>query len=234
MAAMFYADVLGWTIQRTDDEFGGYVIAEMRGAAAAGTGPLRSDGAPPAWTLYFATVDADATADAAVELGGTVVLPPGDVGPLGRRSWPIRPARPLACGRRACTSGRDRERSGRADLGPALHRRRRIFYSALFGYRMDKLAMAGPDYSTFTLPGEDAPLPGIGAMMGVGGRPSHWIVYFAVPDASAAATAAERAGGAVFVGAFDTPFGRMANVMDPTGAVFWVVEPNGEALDRSG
>ncbi len=48
VAGMFYADVLGWTIQRTDPEFGGYVIAEMRGAAAAGIGPLRSADAPAA------------------------------------------------------------------------------------------------------------------------------------------------------------------------------------------
>ena len=40
------------------------------------------------------------------------------------------------------------------------------FYRALFGYRLDPVEMAGPDYGTFALPGEQAPLGGMGPMMG--------------------------------------------------------------------
>jgi predicted enzyme related to lactoylglutathione lyase len=83
--------------------------------------------------------------------------------------------------------------------------------------------MAGPDYAMFSLPGQEAPLGGMGGMMGaVEGVPSHWLAYFAVSDTDAALAAAESAGGRVVVPAFDTQFGRMGGVMDPDGAVFWV------------
>lgn len=60
-AKTFYADVLGWTYEDTEAEYGGYVIAQARGAAAAGIGP-QQPGAPAAWTLYLASDDVDATA----------------------------------------------------------------------------------------------------------------------------------------------------------------------------
>ncbi|MDP9433395.1 MAG: hypothetical protein M3P91_12000 [Actinomycetota bacterium] len=84
------------------------------------------------------------------------------------------------------------------------------------------------------MPGEKAPLGGIGGMMGLGGRPSSWLVYFAVADVAAAVAAAERAGGAVIMREIDTPFGPMAGLMDPAGAVFWVVRTRGNDPDRSG
>jgi predicted enzyme related to lactoylglutathione lyase len=85
--------------------------------------------------------------------------------------------------------------------------------------------MAGPDYGTFALPGSDAPLGGMGGMMGgPEGVPSHWLAYFAVADADEAVRAAESAGGRVVVPPFDTEFGRMGGLVDPDGAVFWVAQ----------
>jgi uncharacterized protein len=82
-AKAFYSDVLGWSFTDPDAEYGGYSIAVTRDAAAAGIGP-QQPGAPMAWTLYFASDDADETAAAVGEQGGTVLLAPGDVGELGR------------------------------------------------------------------------------------------------------------------------------------------------------
>ena len=62
-ATAFYAAVLGWDFADTDDLYGGYVIATARGAATAGIGPQHGD-TPSAWTLYFATDDAEAVAAA--------------------------------------------------------------------------------------------------------------------------------------------------------------------------
>ena len=56
------------------------------------------------------------------------------------------------------------------------------------------------------------------------GRSSHWLVSFATPDADAAAAAAQGAGGAVTTAPFDTPFGRVAGLTDPSGAAFRVVQ----------
>ena len=55
------------------------------------------------------------------------------------------------------------------------------------------------------------------------GTPPFWEVYFGVPDTDAALAAAERLGGSVLEPAEDTPYGRMAKVADPTGAVFKIV-----------
>ena len=104
-AQAFYAAVLGWSFTDTADEYGGYVIGQVDGAAAAGIGPTPQQGVPSAWTLYLASDDVDGTAKQITDAGGTMLLPPGDVGPLGRLAWP--PTRPAPCsgsGRPAGTS----------------------------------------------------------------------------------------------------------------------------------
>jgi predicted enzyme related to lactoylglutathione lyase len=77
----------------------------------------------------------------------------------------------------------------------------------------------------FALPGEEAPLGGMGGMFGADDAPPHWLVYFAVPDAGAAVAAAEQHGGRVLVRDRSTPYGVMAGLTDPAGAMFWVVQP---------
>jgi len=53
------------------------------------------------------------------------------------------------------------------------------------------------------------------------GIPPHWTTYVSVDDADATAGAAQAAGGQVLAPAFDVmEFGRMAMLMDPTGAAF--------------
>ena len=59
--------------------------------------------------------------------------------------------------------------------------------------------------------------------------PAHWVVYFSVAETDAAVTAAEAGGGTVIAPAFDTPYGRMAGITDPAGAMFWVVQDTGQA-----
>ena len=54
------------------------------------------------------------------------------------------------------------------------------------------------------------------------------------PDAAAAA--AGGSGGAVTVPPFDSPFGRMAGLVDPDGAPFWVMQtdPSQPGPERTG
>ncbi len=66
-AQSFYSGVLGWSFGEADPAFGGYVIAEVKGAAAAGIGPLQMEGQPSSWTLYFASDDAEKTQEAVRE-----------------------------------------------------------------------------------------------------------------------------------------------------------------------
>jgi uncharacterized protein len=85
-AAGFYGELLGWDVpeQPNSAEMGGYRRALKKGKDVAGMMPLMQEGQPPAWNTYVAVEDADATAKAIAEAGGTVVAEPMDVMDLGR------------------------------------------------------------------------------------------------------------------------------------------------------
>jgi predicted enzyme related to lactoylglutathione lyase len=239
-ARAFYGAVLGWSFAETGDEYGGYVISQVDGAAAAGIGP-QQPGAPAAWTLYFASDDADATASRTAELGGTVLLPPGDVGPLGRMFVGTDPSgAPFGVWQAGEHIGAGIANEPGAmtweDLRTTDPEAARAFFGELFGFRFEEVPEAGDgaDYRIMFRPGEDAPLGGVGGMLGAPGPP-HWLVYFGVADTPAAAAAAERTGGTVVVPPFATPFGRQAVLADPGGATFSVIETDGSNQpDRSG
>jgi predicted enzyme related to lactoylglutathione lyase len=102
------------------------------------------------------------------------------------------------------------------------------FYGSLFGWSFDD--QPSPDgnvYSMATLNGETvaaiAPMPP-GAPEGM---PPMWNTYIAVDDVDAAVGKVESAGGQVLLPAFDIgDAGRMAFVMDPTGAVAGLWQAN--------
>lgn len=58
--------------------------------------------------------------------------------------------------------------------------------------------------------------------------PSGWTPYFAVDDADATVARAGELGGSVVAPAMDTPYGRMAVLVDPQGAAFAVIRLNPE------
>jgi uncharacterized protein len=231
-ARAFYAAVVGWEFQDTDDEYGGYTIAAVGDAAAAGVGPVQP-GAPTGWTMYIASDDADKTAGTVAENGGTVIVPPGDVGPLGRMFIATDPTGAAFGVWQAGThigAGIASEPGGMTweDLRTSDPDTARAFYEAVFGYVYQAVDGAPEDYTTFHVPGDEAPLGGMGGMFGAEGATPHWLVYFAVADADAAVAAAERGGGTVVAPVFETPFGRMAGITDPAGATFWVAQNTGQ------
>jgi predicted enzyme related to lactoylglutathione lyase len=100
----------------------------------------------------------------------------------------------------------------------------RTFYTEVFGYHYQAMPGAPGDYLTFHL--SEAPLGGMGGMMDPSDvSPSHWVAYFSVADTDAAVAAAVGGGGALQGTPMDTPFGRMAFLTDPDGAVFALAGP---------
>jgi predicted enzyme related to lactoylglutathione lyase len=102
------------------------------------------------------------------------------------------------------------------------------FYADVFGFTYAPLgpeAGEGPaDYETFSV--GDRPAGGIGGMMGApSGTPSHWLPYFMVADADAAAEAVGDGGGTVLMAPETTPFGRIGVMTDPFGGVFGLHSP---------
>lgn len=236
----FYAAVLGWTFGAdAHGEYAGYSVALVDGRPAAGLVPTPQPGLPSAWTLYLACEDVDRTARAVTDAGGTMLLPPGDLGPLGRLFVAADPTgavfggwqagEHIGVGVHSAPGALTWEDLRTGDPAAAT-----AFYRTVFGYDLVELEMAGPDYRTFHRPGDPAPLGGMGPMFGApDGTPPHWLVYFGVADTDAALARAVAAGGTQPMPAHDSPFGRMGSVMDPFGAVFTLVQTDGStAPDR--
>jgi len=225
-ALRFYTAVLGWSFVDTGPELGNYQIAQVRGHAAAGIGPLMQEGQPSAWTIYLASDDADATAKAIAEHGGRVLVEPMEIPGTGRMVIAVDPTG-AAFGVWQATemigAGVYNEPGSLvwedARLpDPAAAKR---FYADVFGYTYRAVEGAPADYETFGTGGD--PFGGMGGLMGgPEGTPGHWVAYFSVSDVDAAVTAAESAGGSIAMAPVDTPFGRMAAIADPFGATFSV------------
>jgi uncharacterized protein len=106
------------------------------------------------------------------------------------------------------------------------------FYTSLFGWGVNDTPMGpGEFYTTFRLEGRDA-----GAAYTLRpdqrsqGIPPHWMIYIAVASADEAARRAAELGGKVVMQPFDVlDLGRMAVILDPTGAAFcaWQAKTHG-------
>lgn len=231
-ARAFYGALFGWDYHVTGAEYGGYAMAQLAGRAAAGIGQLPPNAPyPSTWTVYFNVESADATASAVKQAGGTIMMPPMDVGDQGRMAIAIDPTG-AAFG---LWQPRAHQGAGVKDQHGAMgwqecHTRdgakARDFYARVFGFQPSKIE--GMDYWTLDRGGQ----PHGGVMLDKdlpASVPPHWLVYFDVDDTDKAVATATARGGKVVQPAFDTPHGRMAILSDPFGAVFAVIHPPAHA-----
>jgi hypothetical protein len=95
----------------------------------------------------------------------------------------------------------------------------RAFYEAFLGAGAQPFE--GGDTPTLVLAKDGRNLGGIArAPAEAPGTPSYWLTTFEVADLDVATEACTAGGGKVVRPPYDTPFGRMAVVADPFGAVF--------------
>ncbi|WP_407554329.1 VOC family protein [Streptomyces sp. Pv4-95] len=224
-AKVYYREVFGWRVE-TDPrpEAGGYTMLSLAGAPVAALTPLYAPGRPTAWTVSFATRDADASAAAVTEAGGTLLNEPMDVLDLGRFAVLADPsgavfslwqARSFAGAAVFGVPGS----LGWVELATPDPEGARVFYPRVFGWTVN----AGDTYTQWGLEGAD-----FGGMSPLderypSGTPAHWLPYFAVADVDATAARATEAGGAPVVPPMDVPGGpRVAMIRDPQGGVFGI------------
>ena len=223
-ATEFYARLLGWEFEGGGPEYGGYLNAMRNGRNAAGLGPLMNEGDSPSWTTYFATDDSPATVTRIREAGGTVVVEPMEVGPMGTMTIAVDPqGNPFGLWQSGeHTGSRIYNEPGALVWNEAAvedPEAARQFYSAVFGYEWQ--AVDGVEgYSTFATGGD--PLGGLGGVQP--GLPKGWATCFAVGSTDEAVAAVQSAGGKVLLPAQDTEYGRFAVVEDPWGAAFSVMQ----------
>ena len=229
-ARTFYSQLFGWEAGEPSEEFGGYFMFSKDDVPVAGGMPTMPDAAmPDVWSIYLVTDDARKTVEAVKANGGQVIADAMDVQDLG-------------------TMAVVTDSSGAA-IGmwqPGLHKgfgilgqpgapswwelltrdyeRAVAFYQTVFGWNTRPHEDSSDFRYTMAVDGEQ-PLAGIMDASGFlpEGVPNHWSVYFGVDDTDAALAKATALGGSVVRPAEDTPYGRMATLVDPTGAQFKIV-----------
>jgi predicted enzyme related to lactoylglutathione lyase len=233
-ATRFYRELFGWTARvAPQPEAGGYTMFHKDGKVVAGAGPVPEPDRLPGWSTYVATDDADAVAARVEAAGGTVLVTPFDVMDQGRMGvFTDTAGATFSVWQPMAMTGAELFNAPGALCWNELTTREpdgaTAFYRAVFGWTPEDQPMGDVPYTVFNLDGR----PVAGMMPMTGGAwpadlPAHWMVYFAVEDADAAAGRAAALGGTVSVPPTDLPQGRFAVLNDPQGAVFSVIAMNG-------
>jgi len=236
-AKAFYTALFGWTYETGDQEkYGGYITASKNGKMVAGIMEKQADmGAmPDLWSTYLRTDDIAATTEAAAANGGQVLLAPMEVPEQGSMAM-YADASGAAIG--AWQFGEMTGFELAAEAGaPAWHELLAkdyeaavTFYQRVFGWETSVMSDT-PEFRYITLGAGDQSKAGIMDASGFLPEqvPSMWSVYFAVEDTDASVEKATALGATVTQPAEDTPFGRLATLADPTGAVFRVIQELGQ------
>ncbi|WP_406197631.1 VOC family protein [Kitasatospora sp. NBC_01560] len=231
-AAAFYGAVFGWTFQALGPEAGGYGFLQADGRTVAAVGALTEEGAQSAWTTYFRTPDAEATARAVRAAGGEVRVEPFDVMQAGRMAQLTDPqgAR-FAVWQSGTTIGLDAVSTDNALVWAELHTPDQeagaAFYATVFGWRSEKFPAPGMSYLVLSPADGDQQATSFGGIAPVmaEAEPPSWTPYFATGVVDELVGRAERAGGKVLMGAEDVQnVGRIAWLADPFGAPFALIK----------
>lgn len=215
----FYGAVLGWEFEDKGEDYGHYTMASRNTHDAAALMGQQSPDQPIAWTMYFATDDAKATAKAIGDNGGKVIMGPMTVEGLG--SFLVA-ADPQGATFGAWEAG--------DYIGASLHnepgglvweqlqvpdaKAAQAFYGALFPTL--EFSGEGGDLM-FRRPGEDE---SIGGMSSDAEGSPQWLCYFAVDDAAKAEAMVIERGGSSVQKVEPTEWGNLGAVADPWGARF--------------
>jgi uncharacterized protein len=228
-AAGFYGALFGWEFLSAGPDAGGYGMFTLDGKVVGAVGPLSEEGASSAWTLYFHTADADATAKAVEEAGGTVRFAPLDVFTQGRMGGFTDPAgAQFAVWQPGETKGLDVVTVPNSLCWTELYTTdpdgAKSFYHSVFGWQTEDAPMDGFTYTVVKPSGsgqgsEQGGIMGISDEMLSGGVRPRWQPYFEVTDCDAVVAKASERGGTVVMGPEDVPgVGRLAQILDPFGA----------------
>lgn len=231
IAQAFYGALFGWEFTANPTGTGGeYIMASLDGHTVAGMmqqAPEQTEmGVPPMWNTYVTVEDIGVATDKAAAAGGQVVAPPMDVMDAGKMSVILDPTGAPICLWEAVNHiGAGLVNDHGALIWNELNTpdldTSKTFYGELFGWGSleHDMGEGNPPYTTFQL-GED----GIGgALTPPAGTPSYWAVYFGSTDVDATVVTAGELGANVLLQPMDFPFGRMAVLADPTGAVFSLI-----------
>lgn len=240
----FYTELFGWEFEAGDPAFMGYTNATSLGKRVAGLGPNMGaqQGQPDAWSVYLATDDAAETTRNVTAAGGAVLAEPMPIGDFGTMAVVVDPAgSTFGVWQSGTHTGfevdpeRDPEATKAAIAAGTVLPVHPVwfenytrdwaaasaFYPAVFGASWTLVGDTDDfRYATLTLDGAEVAGQMDGSRFLPPGVPSHWGVYFSVPDTTAAFDKALTLGAKPIQVPEDSPYGRIAALFDPTGAEF--------------
>ncbi|MEU4211782.1 VOC family protein [Streptomyces sp. NPDC026206] len=234
-AVSFYRGIFGWEFESAGPDAGGYGFFRVDGRTVGAVGPLTEEGAGSAWTVYFRTTDADATAKAVEQAGGAVRFGPFDVFSAGRMAGFTDPAGArFAVWQPGDVQGLDLVNAPGSvswiELYTTDATAAKDFYRTVFSWETRDMPMgeelvytvAGPaGGGVESMHGGIMQLPAENLAAGSG---SEWHPYFEVVDCDATVAAAAERGATLIIPAVDAPgIGRLAMLLDPFGAPFAVI-----------
>jgi predicted enzyme related to lactoylglutathione lyase len=224
----FYCELFGWTSLDAGPDYDNYTNFSSDGHKVAGMVSNSADsGTPDCWNTYLSTADIDATVASATEAGAQPMVPAMQVGELGSMAVLIDPAGgAFGLWQPAGHTGFEKYNEPGSVTWDEYHSRdfetSSAFYSKLFGWTIEYTSDTDDfRYITANLGSGD----NVAGMMDSHtflppGAPSMWTVYFSTADVDASSAKAVELGGTVIRPAEDSPFGRLAELSDSTGALF--------------
>lgn len=230
----FYANLFGWTYRIDPDPHSRqYTTALLDDLPVAGlAGTAVPAGQPVRWRLYLNSANVSHTAMVIEESGGQVLYGPTDVPGWGSMVVGTDPTgAEIGFWQPVTTWIFHTVEPGTlvwADLNTQDGQRADEFFATLFGYRQQQIGNGTEvDYTAWSL--GDYTLLGR-LTMGKDRRSdtqSHWMIYFAVDPNTGTDDTVNQVldlGGQVNIYPFDSIFGRIAVVQDPSGAVFSLID----------
>ncbi|MET9734165.1 VOC family protein [Streptomyces sp. NPDC006458] len=233
-AAAFYGGLFGWRFVSAGPEAGGYGFFQLDGKTVAGGMQTTAEQGPPSWTVYFQSPDADATAEAAQQAHGAVLLRPMDVMDQGRMALLTdRAGVPFGIWQPGRNKGVDLVQAPGSlfwlelytpDIAAAAG-----FYHRVLGWETASVTYPGGIYTCFNPAGqsEDTMFAGLVPLdedQAEASSDPYWLAYIEVTDTDAVVARAQELGGTVRMPATDLPeIGRIAKLADPYGARFAVI-----------
>lgn len=227
----FYSQVFGWTYQDTGPDYGNYVNFSKNGTLIAGMSQNLQQGVPDTWTVYLASDNAKASAEEVLTAGGQILMEPMAVRALGTMAVVSDPSGAVV-GIWEPGEHRGYGLAGEPgtpawlelhthDYGAAVR-----FYQQAFGWTTTVLSDSD-DFRYTVYEMDDQQYAGImdASAFLPSGVASNWQIYLQVADIDATLDQIEDLGGSVLEPAQDSPYGQLAQVADPTGAVFKLLTP---------
>ncbi|GAA2801058.1 VOC family protein [Saccharopolyspora taberi] len=236
-AAEFYREVFGWQVRSAGPGAGGYGFFLLDGKMVGAVGPLTEEGATSSWTVHFHTSDADATAKAVEQAGGSVRMAPDDVFDQGRLAAFTDPTgAEFAVWQPGAHRGLEVVGAENSLLWTELYTpdaaKAGDFYRAVFGWNVQDAPIPGVSYGIVSAAGA-GPDDGHGGIMQLpeenlaAGSGPEWHPYIAVADVDATLATAAGSGATVLIPADSAPgVGRLAMFLDPFGAQVAVITPD--------